>query len=483
MTTAGGSTGTVVQVPTLGWDLVYAVRIGPINAQIAAANVSPPKFSGSIGSLSVNGQFGPWQIATGGAGAMVMLELPIASGTFADGATPPVSFSGAVTVSVMLEFRDQESGRALQIQQVTSAPGETKGAAETTPSQLFTIQNLTLTPASGAASVDIVTQAAVQAVLQEWLTNNSQCFQHVLAVVNMGDVDPARPYSWLQPTSTAYAYVDDLTQQDGVLAILGMTNQRSPAGLDQQVSPEAVAAGRDAAVLISPYLLLDWVIRPALPSAFPGTAATDYTLSTEQPILSLGAPCQLTPFTSGGDTYTPTLQSLSVNFEGNQLQCSTETSTPVGFGVIAWTSTQATQGVQLTTTPAGQPTLAFYDLAQPVTNTWTATDPSTQRTDDDIADALALAGMVLSMMTGGMAGFIIMVTATLLSGLIQNLPTLAAAFISQTSPSVDLLAVNATSPITWSGGTRFALTNVDLVESLRLSGTPWPAAAGTSSPA
>lgn len=479
MTDASPASGAgVTPAPTLGWDLVYAVRIPDVNTRIAEQNVSPPSFSATFGAIPVTGRFGTWSIAQGGADYLVYLTLPIESGTLSQPGAQPIAFTGKATVAVELCYLPGTAGnaaaptQALQIKQPAGTGATAVGAqaqAGGAQSELFAIQSLTL-----STDPDMVVNAFVKAALQQWLYDNSGVFNHVFAVVSLQQAVAGTPYAWLRPTALSYAYADAAAPKDCFLAVLAMTQGRSSANLAEQVTAAAVPAGSDAALLISPYLLLDCIIRNALPSAFAGTTASDFQLATDRPALVLANACQLAPVTIDGSSYTPTLQSFSVEFDANQLVCSSQTSIPVSDGVTAFTSTASVQGLSVTTNAAGQQTLTFVDLSPPQENHWTTTDPAVDQQDQDIGTAIAVGGFVLALFTGGIAGVIIALTSTLLSGLIANLPTLEAGWDTEEAPSLDLLAINATAPVAWTGGTAFAVDTVDLAESLRLSGTPWP---------
>ena len=63
-------------VPTMGWDLVYAVEIGHINTRIAARQEAPRRFHSAYGdNVTVQGALGPWKIVPGGSGHLVFLSL------------------------------------------------------------------------------------------------------------------------------------------------------------------------------------------------------------------------------------------------------------------------------------------------------------------------------------------------------------------------------------------------------------------------
>lgn len=454
--------------PTNGWDLVYAVRIAQVNAQIVAEKLSPAAFSHDAGDATVEGTFGSWQITTGGSGYLVYLLLPV-DGTVTRPGEPAIPFSGSVKLAVELNYLPvspaETTRQALQI------AGSPAGAGD----RVATIQDLTLAPDPG-----FIADTFIRTALQLWLAENIAVLNRVFAVVDMTQVTAEAPYAWLKPTSLSYAYVDGPEAGDGVLAILAMTQGRSAGTDPQQVAVTLIPDGADAALAISSSLLLDSVVRNALPVTFPGTTIADYTLATDSPTLSLVAPRQLGAIDYQGTTYQPLLESFSVEFTGSQIVCKSQSSIPAGDGVTCHTSVLATQGLTLATNAQGEPTLAFTEIGSPQVSHWTTTDPDTDQTDEAIGYGLMAAGVLAAIFTGGIAGIFVIAAGVVVGGVIANLPELISDWTPDTAPSLDLMAVNMTSPFTWTGGTAFAVASADLAESMRLSGTPWPQASGIS---
>lgn len=457
-------TAALTLAPTDGWDLVYAVRLPQVNARIAEQNASPKAFSAAVGTATVSGSFSTWRIVPGGAGYLVYLSIPV-DGTVASPGSAALPFAGTIKVSVELNYLPASAGassqQALQIQQPS--------AGGTGSSPLFAI-----TEVDFGTGFDTVAQVFIQTALQEWLTANPGVFNHVFAVVNLSAVTAEAPYAWLKPTTLSYAYADAAADSDCLLAILAMTQQRSAAGLAQEVDAGVIPDGADAALLISSYLLLNDIILNALPVTFPGTTTADYTLPTTSPTLTLANPCQLSSIEYQGSSYQPMLQSFSVEFQGTQIVCQSQTSISVHDGVTAHTSVNAVQGLTLTTNGAGQPTLTFTEIGQPQIQHWTTTDPSTDSTDEAIGLGLTIAGIFASVFTGGLAGVFIAVTAVLIGGIVENLPELIADWTPDTAPSLDLMATNITGPFVWTGGAAFSVAAAVLADSVVLSGTPWP---------
>jgi hypothetical protein len=253
-----------------------------------------------------------------------------------------------------------------------------------------------------------------------------------------------------------------------------MTEGDAPAALAQQVAGGVVPDGHDAALLVSSSLLLNKIIRNALPATFPGTTTADFPIASRSPSLSLANPCQLSSVDYQGQTYQPLLESFTVEFSGTQITCMSQCSIPVRIGVKAHTSVNAVQAVALATNGQGQQTLAFTEVTPPQVSHWTTTDPGADQTAEEIGAGIAVAVGLATLFTAGIGGIFVVLCGALAGGVVAELPELIAAWTPDTAPSLDLMAINMTAPFAWTGGGPFSVTTADLAESLRLSGTPWP---------
>lgn len=79
---------------TMDWDTVYAIPYRAVNEAIAASGSSPKSFSQpeNDGEVVVSGDFGPWQLATGGSGKDIHMSIPILKGRVTSKGGEPVEF-------------------------------------------------------------------------------------------------------------------------------------------------------------------------------------------------------------------------------------------------------------------------------------------------------------------------------------------------------------------------------------------------------
>jgi hypothetical protein len=319
--------------------------------------------------------------------------------------------------------------------------------------------------------IDPLSQAAIKAGIEAWLTKNPAALDRPLALVDLAKFANTTSQNWLRPTFLAHAMCEG---ENGVLlAVLAMTQERAPHGLDRIVSSNSVRPGFDAAFLLAPHLILDSIILPALPQAFKGLEVGDFQLSPETGTLALTEPKQIQDVKYQGETFNPTLLSFSVSFQGTQLVCQAETSVPIEDGVVAHTAIKTLHGLTVVDNGRGEKCLFFTDLAEPEIRHWNLTDPDIDKLHAAVGTAIAVAGVVTAFFTAGVSALVLVAAATLVGGIVTTYPYLVAAWSATTAPQLDLTAGGFTGAFAWENGDAFTVANVDLADCLRLSGTPW----------
>ena len=271
-----------------------------------------------------------------------------------------------------------------------------------------------------------------------------------------------------------YAYCDRNEDGDGILAVLAMTNDRPHPLHDGQVCATAIPPGLDAAFLLSPHLLLDWIIRPALASLYPIGNPADLVLEDNPPRLVLPAAIDIPAVEENGQSYPARLTKLSVVFSGNALRCESEVCLEKE-ALFDYTHVRSRHQLVVEHDAAGKPHILFVEAVPPVVTQSSEMKASFIRKTSNIANAVLLVGTALAFLITGPIGATIMLLSVTTYGIFRALPALEY-YLDRTEPHpVDLLSLNATSVFAWAGGETFALESVSLVESLRLEGTPWSA--------
>jgi hypothetical protein len=306
--------------------------------------------------------------------------------------------------------------------------------------------------------------------LSNWLNANLSIFDHVFATVNLGKYIANGQFSWVLPTATDYSFSSKATVEDSVLGVLCMTENRPIDGLVAQLSPNAIPTGQRAGYLISNERYLEKLLKPAMPFSFPGLKESDMGLSTDAQSLELLNQKAVTiPVVHEGTTYNNVIEALTITIEETYVKLYYLTSTDIGMGVTAHFESTHLYQIQMQAKPNGKPTLVFVSQGAPTTNHWT--------TSDNIVSniIITLIGVILSVVLGiltdGAAFIVGALVIGLLTGLALEAPNIVAAIGTDDAPEIDLLVLNATDPIVWSGQDRFQLGKASLNGCLQLGGT------------
>jgi Clostridium P-47 protein len=463
---------------TLGWDTVFAVHIADLNEVIAARKTSPAGFSATDAedAISVTGKFGTWQIVPGGSGGLLWMKVPFRDTvlTMSGKAQPPRS--GTATIQLRLRFLDQDAGAA--------APGAPRALKLTVQTQAASSDEPAVTILDPPGIVydgetpRFMERTALETLLDIWMNSHLDEFQHVFATVDINAVAAHDGFQWLQPTHVDYAYCD-LGQNDGLLAVLCMTEGRSPRGLAQQVVAAAIPAGQRAGFLISKRRLLRKLVLPIMPQLFPGSRASDYDLSeSDEAIVTTTPNVAFTVKTSDGVTHNAQLMNFQLSLTGEEITFGMVTKTDVSPGIRAHCRAENFLGVRLVNA-GGVQTLAFYDVRPQIVTKWSENDPGFGITEIILGVIAVIALAIAAVATAGTALAVAALVIGLLAGAAAGGILLTKTIIDQigtdNAPSIGTLAMNSTAPITWTGDKAFRLTSAGLNDSMQLGGVMVPA--------
>ena len=250
---------------TFGWDTVYAIRYADVNSAIVKDWPSPPiHLNQTSGPASIDGDFAPWRIATGGSGHLVHMETRVPAMAYNSGG-PPVTYDATAEIEVQLEFIPQP---VAGVRGARRARGVSSGAwmnlrlKAPTANMAVTLIDVTY---AGPAPSDI-DKAIIKDLFRLWFNDpaNLQNFTTVFASVNLNAKADKDQFQWLMPTFVSYAVAEEGGLPDGIFAVLCMTENRSASGLGHQVSPYAIPAGERSAFLISPERYLRKLLLPGI---------------------------------------------------------------------------------------------------------------------------------------------------------------------------------------------------------------------------
>jgi hypothetical protein len=459
-------TPTTDTASTYGWDTVFGIHIADANAAIIKAGKSPKTFQtvDTPDGMSVAGTFGPWQVTTGGSGDLIMLLVPIATATVTSGQKVYPVTKASATVLVRLNFLAQvdptgKTSHNLLVQ--TTAPSPDLQVATVSP---ITYQD--------GQQLPFLEDAGLQALLQLWMNENLDQFDHVFASVDLDRQADTGAFQWMQPTSTSYAY-SEISPSDGLLVILNQTEKRSPDGLIQQASSKLVPDGQRAGLLISKQRLMSEFIYPAMLKVFPGTVQSDFTLSsTGESITNAHQGIQFTASTKDHGSYQAQVQELVVTIDATELQMNVLTVTEVSPGIQAFCRTQNFLTIQLVNKSDGTQTLTFVNARPAIQNNWTQTSPGIQIAEDILAVIAAIVAAIAIVVSGGTALVVIVMIVGLAAGLMALTTDIIQDVGQNDGPAIDSLVLNASAAITWPDSKGFKLAYAGLNDSLVLAGDP-----------
>ncbi|MDH5773384.1 MAG: TULIP family P47-like protein [Nitrospirota bacterium] len=250
-------------VDTMGWDTVTAITYKDVNDSIVQQGSSPTSFTqvAPDNSASVSGSFGQWALSTGGSGADIMMMLPVTSGTVTVQGTDYPIASATATVLVRANFLPQPNAPNSQALVLQTAPT----ASVTLPASVESLQ---------PAQSNFLADAALRQLLQDWLNNNLQDFNHTFAVVDFNAEFSVEGLNWLRPSHTGYAVAEPstgATLDNSVFAVMCLIDgNTNVAGLEFQVSPFAIPADKKAGFVISSEKFLKHMMLDAMPMMFDG---------------------------------------------------------------------------------------------------------------------------------------------------------------------------------------------------------------------
>ncbi len=258
---------------TMDWDTVYAIPYRAVNEAIAASGSSPKSFSQpeNDGEVVVSGDFGPWQLATGGSGKDIHLSIPILKGSVTSKGGEPVEFENITAeVEVRALYLPNPQTGLMDLRLQTSNEEGNPAAS---------VQQLDPEPSNS------VVQIVLPVALQSWLCANLMQFDYTFASVDLNLKADHKQFQWLTPTKTSYAVAepkDSPTVDNCAFGVLSMTENRDNPNLSHELSTDAIPKGADAGFLIATSRFLEKLVLAGLPALFRGKPSLDsFTLSND----------------------------------------------------------------------------------------------------------------------------------------------------------------------------------------------------------
>ncbi|MDH5773383.1 MAG: TULIP family P47-like protein [Nitrospirota bacterium] len=458
--------GIIDTADTYGWDTVFGIHIGDVNAAIIKAGSSPKSFdvADPDDAVSATGTFGDWQLISGGSGEIVRLQIPIQTAEIHSPGNTDKVINATALVDVRLNFLHQKdpTGKSSHHLRVRTKPASVDESIVTIWQIVYQQQQ----------KLSFIGKAAFRELLALWLNENLDSFDHVFATVDLNRVADKGAFQWMQPTDVSYAY-SDFGADDGVLAVLCMTGHRPSAGLIQQASPKLIPDRERAGLLISRNRMLSELILPLMPQVFDGSKPADYKISASgDSILNAHQGIRFTVHPKDKDPYTATVQELSVTIDGEELQMEVLTKADVSPGIYAWCRTQNFLAIKLINKPDGTQTLGYEPTRTVPPAHWTTKDPGIEITEEILGLVALIATAIAIVVTAGAAIPVIAMIIGLAAGVMALTTTIIEDVGNGDAPAIGDLVLNASAAIIWPDSKDFALTTAGLNSSLQLGGNP-----------
>jgi len=460
------------EVDTLGWDTVFAIRVGDANRAIVDHHTSPAGFdyADAASMLRCSGTFGDWQITSGGDGGNIRLRLPVTDvrGAY-PGAAGPVDFRHpalTATIQIRLHFLPQpDADSAAAVVPHDLVPLTTSTGPADPVVSLVTVDWTGGDPSPG------VLRYLIEGAVVGWCNDHLDQFAHVFATVDLNQYVATGDFAFCKPTYLSYAYAETENPDEAVIGVLCMTGGRPPGQNVQQVSPAIIPPGTRAGFALSRQRLLADMILPTLPLAWTNAALSQFALGTDgrSVVLVDGQSVQLPDVSHDGSTYTPYLEGFTLTISDAVIQVDARTEVDLGLGVTGWCDSTHRYTIALGTGASGQQTLVYSSVGDP--DETHGTSESSTTTIVLVVIGL-LVTLILAILTDGVALIVAGIVAGVLLGVAGVTPDIIAAVDGDQAPGIDLLTFNATHPITWPDSKDFTLHTAVLNGALQLGGDP-----------
>ncbi|QEZ70853.1 toxin (plasmid) [Paraclostridium bifermentans] len=482
------------QTSTLNWDTVFAVPISVVNKAIKDKKSSPENFEFEDSSGSkCKGDFGDWQIITGGDGSNIRMKIPIYNfkaelvddkyGIFnGNGGFE----SGEMNIQVKLKYFPHDKISKYKDVELVDLKVRSESADPIDPVVvMLSLKNLNgfyfnFLNEFGEDLQDIIEMFFIELVKQ-WLTENISLFNHIFSVVNLNlYIDQYSQWSWSRPSYVSYAYTDIEGDLDkSLLGVLCMTGGRNPDLRQQKVDPHAVPESSQCGFLIYEERVLRDLLLPTLPMKFKNSTVEDYEVINAsgesgqyQYILRLkkGRSVSLDRVEANGSKYDPYMTEMSISLSNDVLKLEATTETSVGMGGKVGCDTINWYKLVLAKNGNGEQTISYEEVGEPTVINYVIKEGENWVWDVIAAIIAILATAVLAIFTGGAAFFIGGIVIAIITGFIAKTPDIILNWNLETSPSIDMMLENSTSQIIWNARDIFELDYVALNGPLQLGG-------------
>ncbi len=399
---------------TNGWDTVSICRVTALNERIKAEKTYPENMKEEMAPISVEGNFKPWQVVTGGDGRNVKLNIPMESGIYKGMAMKEegIDISGvSVDVYVKLSYfpmPDPQNAADGSYKLYTDTGTGNDGGSEDPSAAVIALH----TP---VGLLDEINKSILRGLFERWLNKpeNLKRFDTLFSTIlinNMGK--ESKEYAWLRATSVSYAYTDKSTEESSIFGILCMTNKRSHEGLPNQLPAVSLERDDNAMFLISREVFVQYQFIPSLPYVFTDSPDADYEVDQAGTTVT-GKNIVLDSVRVGLIDYHPVAESFEVTFDEAYIRTTARIHTPISPGIDAHTIIMTKQRLVLDENSQNEQVMAYEMVGDPIVENST-----------DIATWIVVTEAVLALIAAvvtGVAGYVAGKLVALVVGIVVAL--------------------------------------------------------------
>ncbi|MDD3247228.1 MAG: TULIP family P47-like protein [Methanosarcina sp.] len=350
-------------VTTNNWDTVSICRVTALNARIKNQKTYPADISYTESSLSLSGNFDAWQIVPGGDGRNVKLKLPMKSGTyvgmdFGKGTSFDLA-NVSVDIYVKLNY--------LPVPEPTAKDGTYDLHVNTTKvSESEPIASV-ISLDDPSETIDNLNKSILRGLFEKWLnlSENLEKFNTLFATVlinNMGE--KSEDFKWLRATSISYAYTDKNTEDSSIFGILCMTNNRSAAGLPNQLPAVDLQQDDNAVFLISREIFVKYQLIPSLPYVFSDSPDAQYIVDEAGTTVTTHN-LKMDNVKVGAIDYHPVAENFEICFDETFIRTSAKIRTNISPGIDATTTITTKQTLGLGKNDKGEQVMTYEMIGDP----------------------------------------------------------------------------------------------------------------------
>jgi len=464
------------EATTYGWDTVNCVKASLVNELLVASDAYPKHLEMTLSpeeNWAISASFGPWQIATGGSGAILMMKLPLTTASMTYGTDTLSITDGYALVSIKLRYVPQPP-------QTPSATGDNPidiekliadANARTPDDPAVVVQRVNY----GSATPSIRVRSLFESSMALMLNDNLSAFTHIFAVVNLNQRAASKEFTWLKPTYTSYAYLQGVDDESSYFAVLNQTEGRGPGGLTNQVAASAIPDGLNASILVSNNLFMRQMVLPGMTRAFDHATVDSFKLNDRGDVIEGTERIRLDAIRVGAVDYTPYMDTFVLQIVGDEMQINTKVSINISAGIDAYINATYKYVIGLTEKDDGSLTLDFEPVGEPVVTTWNNVALWVTLTVAIVGIIAAVVGAAITeKITNVTIKIIVIAVITVVAGILAATPSTIASVITDGAaaalPAIGPMIDEATEPVEWSKTSGFTLKTAELNGSFQLGG-------------